>query len=117
MLGLSAFVVIEEIGPPHLRDFMFEREFWSTLIDEPPSGDQWHIRCEDSLGRSRCPKVVDHVDPDMRLETHSPDLRHEIPTSLLKETVKGGWINRISDRNASTALHRPKRLDMKRLTT
>ena len=40
MFGLRAFIVIEEIGPPHLRNLMFQRKFRSTLIDEPPSRDR-----------------------------------------------------------------------------
>jgi len=32
-LGLRAFIVIKEIGPPHLHDFMLHRKFWSPLID------------------------------------------------------------------------------------
>ena len=31
VFGLRAFIVIEEIGPPHLRNFHVERKFWSTL--------------------------------------------------------------------------------------
>jgi hypothetical protein len=117
VFGLRAFIVIEEIGPPHLRNFMFQRKFWSTLIDEPPGRDQGHLRSEDSLGRSRGSQVVDHVDPGVRLETHSPDLSYKVPTSLLKEAVKGGRIGRISDRNARLGLRRPEGLDVKRLTT
>ena len=40
MFGLRAFIVIEEIGPPHLRDLMFQRKFRSTLIDQPPRRDR-----------------------------------------------------------------------------
>ena len=117
MFGLRAIIVIEEIGPPHLRNFMFQRKFWSTLVNEPPSRDQGHIRSKDSLCRSRGSQVVDHVDPDVRLETHSPDLSYKVPTSLLKEAVKGGRIGRFSYRNARTGLRRPEGLDVKRLTT
>jgi hypothetical protein len=110
-------MVIEEIGPPHLRDFMFQRKFWSTLIDEPLSRDQGHIRCEDSLGRSRGSQVVDHFDPDVRFEAHSPDLSYELTTPLLEMAIKGGWIRRITYRDASTSLHRPEGLNVKRQTT
>ena len=117
VLSLRAFIVIEEIGPPHLRDFVFQSKFWSTLIDEPLGRDQGHIRCEDSLCRSCGSQVVDHVDPEMRFEAHSPDLSYELPTSLLEMTIEGGWIGRFSYRNASTGLHRPKGLNVKRQTT
>jgi hypothetical protein len=116
-LGLRAFIVIEEIGPLHLCDFMFHRKFWSPLIDDPPSRNQGHIRCEDSLCRSRGSQVVDHVDPDVRIETHRPDLSDKIPTSLLKEAVKACRIFRVSYRNAGPGLRRPEGLDLKRLAT
>jgi hypothetical protein len=117
VLGFRAFIVILEIGPPDLRNFMFQRKFWSILIDKPPSRDQGHVRCEDSLCRGRGSEVVDHVDPDVRLETQNPDLSHKVPASLLKEAINGGWIGRISDRNADPGLRRPDGLDVKRLTT
>ena len=116
VFGWRAFAVIEEIGPPHLGNFMFQRKFWPTLIDEPSSRDQGHIRCEDSLCRSRGSQVVDHVDPDVRLETHSPDLSDKVSTPLLEEAVKGGWIVGIRYRNASAGLRRPEGLDVKRLS-
>lgn len=116
-LGLRAFIVIEEIGPPHLHDFMFHRKFWSPLIDEPPSRNQGHIRCEESLCRSRGSQVVDHVDPDVRIETHSPDLSNKIPTSLLEETVKACRIFMVSYRSAAPGLRRPEGFEVKRLAT
>ena len=113
-LSFGAFNVIEEVGPPHLRDFMLQREFGSTLIDEPSSCDQGHIRCEDSPCRCRGSHVVDHVDPDVRFETQRSDLSYEVPTSFLEEASDRRWIGRICYRNASTYLHRPEGLDVER---
>ena len=116
-LSFGAFIVIEEVGPPRLRDFMLQRKFWATLIDEPSSRNQGHPRGEDSLCGSRGSQVVDHVDPHVRLETHRPDLSHELPTSLLEEAIKRCWIGGIGYWSDGTGLYRPEGLDMKREST
>jgi hypothetical protein len=52
-LSFGPFIIVEEVGPPHLRDFMLQRKFWATLIEEPSSRNQGYARCEDSLRGSR----------------------------------------------------------------
>ena len=53
----------------------------------------------------------------MRLETHRPDLSHELPTSLLEEAIKRCWIGGIGYWSDGTGRYRPEGLDMKREST